>query len=276
MASIPSHEMPSASAYRATEWILKKGPEAVAIYDAIGQETVARVPMAIVDMIIDYSDVRKTRCVFGVNDWARHFGRVPQAPPFPKDIEEIWEGPCPIFRGSKVRETHLLVYVPATVNRRPLTLKYLSELAAKYFPFPRRPEFGELGNQLADAGWLLITKAGLPDSRGCHFDAQQTMIAELSKRTSVNYECPKALDVMVCVLALFSNEHCTSGVIRCQETICAEVEGHRVVGRATVGFIGGVDKPTSFLEMDSRLEACTIGSVALRKFRSLAPAFHYK
>jgi len=53
---------------------------------------------------------------FGAADWKKYFGDVGVEPPLPANIDAILNGPCPIWSGKKVKETHLLMLVPSTVN----------------------------------------------------------------------------------------------------------------------------------------------------------------
>ena len=49
----------------------------------------------------------------------------------PSNIHAILTSPCPFDPTKTVRETHLLVLVPARVNGAPLTLNLLGELVKK-------------------------------------------------------------------------------------------------------------------------------------------------
>ena len=48
--------------------------------------------------------------------------------------EAILNAPCPFFERKKVSETHMLILLPAKVDRRPLTINYLGKLMQKHFP----------------------------------------------------------------------------------------------------------------------------------------------
>lgn len=69
---------------------------------------------------------------FGKEQWEKHFGDVGYEPPLPPNIEEILNARCPFWPGvlspNKVKDTHILVLVPATVKGRPLTMEYLIQL----------------------------------------------------------------------------------------------------------------------------------------------------
>ncbi|MBA3815732.1 MAG: hypothetical protein H0X29_04270 [Parachlamydiaceae bacterium] len=76
-------------------------------------------PQAITQIVIDYLEVNPC---FGESEWAALCGRVDPAPSLPPDFYDIWNGPCPIYSGKKISETHMLVYIPATIDGKPFTL----------------------------------------------------------------------------------------------------------------------------------------------------------
>lgn len=63
---------------------------------------------------------------FGQLEWETYFGAIGEAPPLPDNINEILNSPCP-FSQHLVKETHMLVLIPATVNDQDLTLNCLTE-----------------------------------------------------------------------------------------------------------------------------------------------------
>src|ERR1700722_3378369 len=108
------------------------------VFNAIGNvEKPNGLLPPLVSLVVTYLEVRKEErsgWVLGESEWTEHFGRVPPAPALPLGMEEIWEGPCPIFPGKRISETHMFVYIPAAVDGHPLTLKNLGTLVKKYFP----------------------------------------------------------------------------------------------------------------------------------------------
>ena len=65
---------------------------------------------------------------FGKAEWGKYFGDVGIEPPLPANIENILNEPCSFWPDKKVKETHLLVLIPNTVNEKPFTMNYLGEL----------------------------------------------------------------------------------------------------------------------------------------------------
>jgi hypothetical protein len=111
---------------------------------------------------------------FGAEEWARYFGEVGIKPPLPSDIDEILDGPCPFWPGKRVRDTHLLVLLPATVSGEPFGLNLLRKLircpqgggySTKY-----RGYDSDVGGQLGARSpmhsyWVLMTRDVLEGSR---------------------------------------------------------------------------------------------------------------
>lgn len=171
--------------------------------------------------------------LFGEREWKRLVGRVNPAPAFPSNIEAILQEDCLIFPGKKIKETHLLIYMPTEVNGLPLTLKSLGEFAKKYFPENNAgyknlwdPIAKELGDTpLAKSSWTLMTKDVLPESLNKCYGIQRDLVARLTPITGAFYEIPKILEAAICILThnfntqerLFNDSPCT--IIRCQENV---------------------------------------------------------
>src|SRR3990167_1430042 len=64
---------------------------------------------------------------FGSRKWRQLLGKVPLAK---LDIRlfEALQAPCPFWPSHRVKDTHFLVLIPATVNETPLTLNYFRQL----------------------------------------------------------------------------------------------------------------------------------------------------
>ena len=217
--------------------------------------------------------------VFGKEDWERYFGPIGDVPSFPGELYEILQGPCPIWEGKCVQDTHLLTLIPASVNGRPLTLDTLSELVErpqggghatkyKYYNDAVKKEYGS--QSPPQATWTLMTKDVIPNSLNKIYKDQQELVKDLSSQAGLPYEIPKALDAAVSILM----HHVKSGerlytdspwtYTRCQESVN---KGRWPV--AIGGFAAGglyVYTPRLFRLSLSALNAVYHGVGVLRKF----------
>ena len=165
---------------------------------------------------------------FGKDQWALYFGDIGTEPPLPPNIEEILNAPCPFWPDKKVKETHLLTLIPATVNGKPLTLKTLGELikspkqgtATKYRSF-YPGEYKDEGTP--QSHWVLMGRDVLPGTRSKSYAEQQKVLSSYKDKGGAPYEAPLLLDATVSILMehvrsgtrLFSNNPWT--YTRCQE-----------------------------------------------------------
>jgi hypothetical protein len=151
-----------------------------------------------------------TSLVFGEKDWQQYFGDVGSAPPLPANIGAILSSPCPFWPTKQVRDTHLLVLIPSTVDGHPFTLKLLAQLAKS----PKGGEHGskfrhcdgsirrELGDQSPDNSyWILMTRDVLPRSLYKTCAAQDELIATCAHATGLPYTVPCALEAATAILS---------------------------------------------------------------------------
>ncbi len=236
-----------------------------AVYSAIGntEKNLKGVPQAVSKMVVDYLEAYPG---FGESEWTTFCGRVDPAPPLPSDFSDIWNGPCPIYSGKKINETHMLVYIPATIDGKPFTLKKLGEIAKRFFPKTGRgfeyitPSiFDKLGEKSTESRWVLMTKDVLRGSRNKNYAKQRKIVARLAEK-SLGYKVPDALEAATCILAQyffdsktrsFSNELWT--YTRCEE----EIQGDQVI----VGGFTPVGLQVSCYNADDEF----VGIAALRK-----------
>jgi hypothetical protein len=154
---------------------------------------------------------------FGAKAWKDYFGvEVGVAPPLPADIDEILNSPCPFWkgktfwRGKQVKDTHLLVLVPATVDGRPFTLDLLGDLIkspqgsgskTQYRYYDGGTVQKELGAQSPGSSyWVLMTRDVLPDSRSKTYDAQKALVAAHASKLGLPYEMPHVLEAATAIL----------------------------------------------------------------------------
>ena len=167
---------------------------------------------------------------FGKADWAKYFGDVGAVPDIPKGMVEILKSQCPFNPGQKVKDTHVLVLIPETVNGKPFTLNLLQELiqnpkekTATDFRFHSQ----EVKNQLAEtpiekSDWVLMTKDVIPGSRNKTYDKQKQLVQE---KGAGDYELPSAIEAAASILMHYfkTDEHLYGRhpwtFTRCQETV---------------------------------------------------------
>jgi NLR family CARD domain-containing protein 3 len=118
-------------------------------------------------------------------------------------------GPCPFWRGKQVKDTHLLVLVPATVDGRPFTLDLLGDLIKSPQGSGSKTEYGyydsavqkELGTRSPGSSyWVLMTRDVLPGSRSKTYNAQKALVAAHASRLLLPYEMPDALSAATAIL----------------------------------------------------------------------------
>jgi hypothetical protein len=195
----------------------------------------------------------------GEVEWKQYFGEVEPAPDLPINIAVILDSACPFWPEKQVKDTHLLVLIPATVDKKPFTLNLLKQLIqcpkngghkANYEHYDEDTE-AQIGNNSPNHSyWLLMTRDVLPGSRDKSYRDQKKIIADHAKRTGLPYELPKALEAATTILThhVRDGERLYNGnpwtYTRCQELIIdpeggeeypAVVGGFESLGLGVVG-----------------------------------------
>ena len=171
---------------------------------------------------------------FGAEEWSRYFGEVGVAPPLPQRIVSTLSSPCPFWPGEIVKDTHLLVLIPATVAGSAFSFNLLGELIRhpKSGGCPTRYDCYDsdvkevLGAQSPGRScWVLMTRDVITGSRNKDYAAQKALVAAHAKRTGLPYELPSALEAATAILS----HHVCSGerlyadhpwtYTRCQELV---------------------------------------------------------
>jgi hypothetical protein len=183
----------------------------------------------------------------GPKEWTQYFGEVGTSPPLPADIDAILDSPCSFWPGKQVKDTHLLVLVPATVDGRPFTLDLLGELIKDPQGGFRKAEFEIYGNEVrrelgaqspGSSYWVLMTRDVLPGSRGKTYDAQKALVA-----AHVHYDIPYVLEAATAILLhharigerLYTDDPWT--YTRCQEKVLGNKYPVVVGGFSSGGFL---------------------------------------
>jgi hypothetical protein len=170
----------------------------------------------------------------GEVEWRRYFGEVGPVPDLPSDMATILDSTCPFWPGKKVRDTHLLVLIPAKVNGQSFSLNLLCGLIRHPRNGGHETQYWYYGSDVqvylgasspAASYWLLMTRDVLPESRSRSYRDQEKMVADHASRTRLPYEVPSVLEAATAILMhhvrdgerLYSSNSRT--YTRCQELI---------------------------------------------------------
>jgi hypothetical protein len=147
--------------------------------------------------------IKPPTMAFGKAKWATYFGDIGVEPSLPSNIEQILNGPCPIWADKKVHETHTLTLIPQTVKGNPLNLRLLGDLVCE-------SHLGDLliysvGNCLGEyndpsttaSHWALMSRDVIPNSRYKSYADHQKLVQNY---VGYGYQVPTVLDAAVSIL----------------------------------------------------------------------------
>jgi hypothetical protein len=167
------------------------------------QRTQLKAQMTIIGLRKELAPLKEIeKYGFGPANWAKYFGDVGEVPPLPPKLEEILQAPCPYWKEKRVRDTHMLVLVPATVNGEPFTLNSLGEMIqtpksdgnATNYRFYWEDAKEELGDKaFQHSYWTLIVKDVIPKSQGKQYKYCEDVLA-------ATYNPPKVLEAATAIL----------------------------------------------------------------------------
>lgn len=129
---------------------------------------------------------------FGPDDYTTYLGvTVDQVTPLPAHIQEILAAPCPFSRGKQVKDTHILVLLPATVNGTHLTLNKLRELTSSPTKEGIPASFDEdkssshilshHGTEKFPDRWVLLYTAPLPQTQNKTFSRVTRLLTSIRR-----------------------------------------------------------------------------------------------
>jgi hypothetical protein len=171
---------------------------------------------------------------FGAEEWGQYFGEVEEAPPLPEHIVAMLNSPCPFWSGKAVKDTHLLVLIPATVAGDPFSLNLLGELIQrpggggrpiKYRFYDRDVQAVFGARSPVRPYWVLMTRNVLEGSKSKKKEAQNALVAAYARETGLPYVLPSALEAATVILLhyvrsgerLYTDAPCI--YTRCQELV---------------------------------------------------------
>ena len=215
--------------------------------------------LAICKAASSYADRRINNSKFGADEWRRYYNVMVDDKALPADIEQRLNQPCPFWPDKKVHDTHMLVLIPATVDRQPFNLKKLKELMQHPASIGHKADISppsayleeNLNSHPAESYWVLMTKEMVSGSINKDYAEQENIL------TDVGYEAPTALEAATCILTHFVRrgdclgylkkqyqsgllhpvsiiEHYTS----CKDKAPTEENSNLVVGNFTTGVDG--------------------------------------
>ncbi|MCU0317886.1 MAG: hypothetical protein MUC61_00905 [Amoebophilaceae bacterium] len=185
-----------------------------------------------------------------MKEWEHYFGKVGVEPPLPTDIARTLHNSCPFWPEKKIKDTHLLVLIPSTVDGKPFTLNLLRDLIQSPGRVGYRTQYRDydydvqqiFGNQYPRSSyWVLVTRDVLPDSRFKTCIQQEELVATQARRTEMPYKMPRVLEMATAILSNYtrSGERLYADTpwtyTRCQEMIPCFTDASVFVG----GFSSG-------------------------------------
>ena len=186
----------------------------------------------------------------GAEAWRKQGIDVGVEPPLPSTItEELLNSACPLHPGGKIKDTHLLVLVPKTVNGEPYTARKLDELCGTRKGSGNKLIYDGDGADWAttwkgrawastaqvQSEWVLISKSDpdrtkVPEDQ--HFRSKNIAAQQKVHETHYpDYREVKTLELMTAVLLydLTNKERLVPEYLRCEEPTASG-------GRVCVGF----------------------------------------
>jgi|GEM_PF-6501979 len=192
---------------------------------------------------------------------------------FPLNVIEMLQSPCPAYPGMEVGKTHLLVWIPKTINNEPLTVTSFGKLVNKFY-LTNRPRASSpyetrwfsmaetFDKPLERSYWGLVTRDTLENSHGKAYPIQKSLVKNL-KGASTDYEVPQ---VMEAIVALFADYLKCDGYKE-DQYLCAHTtrcEGR--MGENQVILTEGVCG-TTFLAMDEPDSVLQTGVMAICRLK---------
>lgn len=228
----------------------------------------------------------------GKIEWESFFGDIGEVPPLPKNIDQILDSDCPIWKGKKVRETHILMLIPKTIDGEQISLNKLRELArfpkqgntADYKVVKSRQSIlwaiiAQLGDKSIDSSyWILMTKDVIPESRNKNYLKQQIIINDLNHCSQAKYDVPTALEATTCIFLehiinrnQLYKQFSPSNATRCQEELESYEDYKRLyIGNFSLVFpkLGSRNLKGELLLSVSSHDDESVGVAAVRKLMS--------
>lgn len=154
----------------------------------------------------------------------------------PENIKQMLISICPIYPDKWVQDTHVLIYLTASISNKIINLISMGKSLEKHLPtnpqrilgydcnqrtWEQQFKSGEFDLEINKPHWVLMTKTILQDSFGKDYDSQKKMLNTLGLATGFNYKFPKTAAAIACMIAqLTVTEELpfTTGLTRCEDS----------------------------------------------------------
>lgn len=150
--------------------------------------------------------------IFGQEDWNEYIGQIANINSMPQKLAETLEAPCPFWEGKKIKETHLVTFIPDKVNGSSFNLNLLGSLVTqskkghktgyKYCSSPVKESIGEESSP--SSYWILMTKDIIPNTQNKNYKDQQEFVAQIRQKTQLKYELPTTLQAASSILLYYT------------------------------------------------------------------------
>lgn len=158
------------------------------------------------------------KMAFNSMEWNRYFqvnvdGSHYRTLPF--DMAKRMFQQCPIFHEKKIMDTHVLMWIPKTINGEAFAINSICELFKDRFPSPTicyydiwnriLKSYGDI--PLNESHWVLLSQNIVPGTVRKSLEEKEQCIAKLANRSGIPYKMPNILDVVTCIfLSHFSSK----------------------------------------------------------------------
>lgn len=165
---------------------------------------------------------------FNQDDWQEHFNlEFPENLAFkmlPHDIGKLFNGPCPLFKGEKLRNTHVFIWMPSGLNLVNCRI-FLEKILAGYKDklLIQQKIIDIFGEQLTgNSKWIIMSKKLLAESNHKAFFIQTKMVNDLDLFENKKYTIPTLFEATICTSVSNlkgDSETLQECYTRCQEAI---------------------------------------------------------
>lgn|GEM_PF-2170659 len=142
---------------------------------------------------------------FNQEDWQEHLGlEFPKNQAFkalPDNIGKLFNGPCPLFKDERLRDTHVIIWIPSALSLNKCKILLEKIFAANEQKFIIHKDilatYGDLIT--ADPKWIIMPKKLLAKSNHTNFFKQLQMVNDLALFNYKNYNIPTLFESTVCI-----------------------------------------------------------------------------